>query len=1001
MVNIRTRTVYAILLVTSSFTFTILLPQATYSAGQYYHIFVADKSLDKLTDSDFKEILTGENRIIGEHGERDLFKFSALFPDTYLYDQKDCVRYDPEDPEKCVEYDGWNTSSGIIHGPDFFDKYAKEIVKECFTEIGPYGENSCDHRPDIACNGPLDFASCHVPQGSARVCEENPNQSCNDSSDCDGFFNNCLLGGWCSLDGSRCARGQLGQCLGGICGSKGVCSGDYQTPCIDFAGDCDVAGGICVDDYGRCRENKLTQRCERIVTQFMGALAHTITDTNFDNFFVHSIFERQDCITSNLGGVAQTIGDQNMDAELGRNATLGGQPTPFHEFLPTSEIHGRLGVEQTFLEEEVLRGTAPAEERVGSLLTKQWVSMSRKTTDEGETFDGLICSETHDDPDIIEDKLCHPGSGDCKVEPDGDYDGVCSIDFKTKCRRFEIPSDCPGLGNECVDDYGICSLLERRYRPNDWQACAWTIEQDRWYTQGGGANDTASEIARVLQKTWNYLRNQKIPKFRRVGSFGSRHWCVGTTDGPDCLDQKAVQIVGEIGERQAGPNDGNLSSWSTLKKVNTIKNDQGSSRLRFSVVGTFDSFLPTIGVQCSTLGNEVELHLNADSADTQAETERFTDILLTAFIRDLGVRARFDLAQCSNGGRYLVKDLLLEGMAVPLTANAGPDQELECTMPEGTIATLDGSGSTNSTDDPLNYLWSAPGIVFDDPFSVTPSATFPLGNTTATLSVSNSEETDTDDVDINVVDTTPPALICPDDLVIECSEPGGVSATHPDIVAFLNQASATDMCGVDPIVSNDAPGFFVVGDTPVTFMSTDAEGNTAECSALVTVQDTIAPTLELTLHPNWLWPPNHRLRRITANVSVADMCDPTSSFVLTNVVSSEPDNGKGDGNTVGDIRGHELGTADIRFKVRAERAKPGPGRVYTATYSASDVSGNTSVKSATVMVPNKQSRREKIKMCNLAYKAERSACKSQLNRKLRLQCYKEAAITKRECKKSG
>ena len=76
--------------------------------------------------------------------------------------------------------------------------------------------------------------------------------------------------------------------------------------------------------------------------------------------------------------------------------------------------------------------------------------------------------------------------------------------------------------------------------------------------------------------------------------------------------------------------------------------------------------------------------------------------------------------------------------------------------------------------------------------------------------------------------------------------------------------------------------------------------------------------------------------------------------------SSEPDNaggngnGKGgsngDGNTNGDIAGHELGTADTDFQVRAERSGGGPGRTYTATYAATDASGNSGLGSAEVTV---------------------------------------------------
>jgi len=74
------------------------------------------------------------------------------------------------------------------------------------------------------------------------------------------------------------------------------------------------------------------------------------------------------------------------------------------------------------------------------------------------------------------------------------------------------------------------------------------------------------------------------------------------------------------------------------------------------------------------------------------------------------------------------------------------------------------------------------------------------------------------------------------------------------------------------------------------------------------------------------------------------------------VTSSEPDNGTGDGDTVGDIQGVELGSADYDFQVRAERAGGGPGRVYTALYKVVDAGGLESTATALITVPHDQGR---------------------------------------------
>jgi len=103
-----------------------------------------------------------------------------------------------------------------------------------------------------------------------------------------------------------------------------------------------------------------------------------------------------------------------------------------------------------------------------------------------------------------------------------------------------------------------------------------------------------------------------------------------------------------------------------------------------------------------------------------------------------------------------------------------------------------------------------------------------------------------------------------------------------------------------------------------------------------------------------LWPPNHKFVPITATITVSDTCDPNPTVRLVSITSSEPVNGVGDGNTSPDIQGATFGTDDRTFELRSERTGPGNGRVYTVIYEASDKSGNTTRKTATVTVPKSQ-----------------------------------------------
>jgi FtsP/CotA-like multicopper oxidase with cupredoxin domain len=201
----------------------------------------------------------------------------------------------------------------------------------------------------------------------------------------------------------------------------------------------------------------------------------------------------------------------------------------------------------------------------------------------------------------------------------------------------------------------------------------------------------------------------------------------------------------------------------------------------------------------------------------------------------------------------------------PPIASAGPDQVLECANPTGTSTLLDGSASSDPDMDMLTYLWAAPGVSFDDATSATPTGLFPQGDTTVTLTVSDGEFSDSDDVVVSVVDTTPPAI-------------------------------------------------------------------------------------SVLLDPDHLWPPNHKMVTINANVTVTDSCDASPAWRLDYVTSDEPDNGNGDGDTVNDIQNADLGTADTQFDLRAERSGQGNGRTYTAGYTALDADANEAAAVATVEV---------------------------------------------------
>jgi hypothetical protein len=103
-------------------------------------------------------------------------------------------------------------------------------------------------------------------------------------------------------------------------------------------------------------------------------------------------------------------------------------------------------------------------------------------------------------------------------------------------------------------------------------------------------------------------------------------------------------------------------------------------------------------------------------------------------------------------GPWICLLLLASPALAEVVADAGDDVTAECASPEGAEVTLDGSGSTPGAA----LLWEAWGISFDDPTSISPTATFPLGTTVVTLTATEGGEPNTDTVLVTVEDETPP-----------------------------------------------------------------------------------------------------------------------------------------------------------------------------------------------------------------------------------------------------
>jgi hypothetical protein len=263
----------------------------------------------------------------------------------------------------------------------------------------------------------------------------------------------------------------------------------------------------------------------------------------------------------------------------------------------------------------------------------------------------------------------------------------------------------------------------------------------------------------------------------------------------------------------------------------------------------------------------------------------------------------------------------------PPIADAGPDQSLEQTNTQGAMVTLNGTGSSDPDNDTLTYYWnwtegSATGA--------TPTALFPVGNTTVTLTVTDGQYNATDTVNIIVeANTTAPVVDAGPDLTVEQESHAGtqvtLNGTATDAVSTRFNFTWTEGDTVLATITNATDATltytFNLGTYIVTLNATDMAGNSASDNVTVTVVDTTPPEINATATPSMLWPPNHKYAEVHVTVTVYDVCDPSPTLTFLSIRSNEPDNGVGDGNTGNDI----VIINDFTFNLRAERSGTGCG----------------------------------------------------------------------------
>ncbi len=206
----------------------------------------------------------------------------------------------------------------------------------------------------------------------------------------------------------------------------------------------------------------------------------------------------------------------------------------------------------------------------------------------------------------------------------------------------------------------------------------------------------------------------------------------------------------------------------------------------------------------------------------------------------------------------------------------------------------------------------------------TPSGnTFAVGTTVVTWTATDrAGNTATDTQNVTVIDNTPPVVTAPAAVTL-FTGPGATSCsvTVANLDATLGTGSATDNCpGVGAVSRSGVPAgnVFPVGTTTLTYSATDAHGNTAQDTQVVTVVDNTKPVFTQPTQPDIVLEPS---------------C-PTGA-IATFPTPAVTDN------------------CGVQSVVRT--AGPASGSVFpigttTVTFTATDIHGNTETDSFTVTV---------------------------------------------------
>ena len=279
----------------------------------------------------------------------------------------------------------------------------------------------------------------------------------------------------------------------------------------------------------------------------------------------------------------------------------------------------------------------------------------------------------------------------------------------------------------------------------------------------------------------------------------------------------------------------------------------GNTASTLQVVNVIDTTIPEIYAPAdiileATSLNENEIFLGEASVIDNGEIISITNDAPPYFI--LGNSTVTWLASDASGNRATAEQLIsLIDTTIP-----------EITSPEDIIFE-----ATSVDSNIVELILPDVNDIQDVTISNDAPAVFALGDTTITWTATDASGNNASSTqNISVIDTISPILTVPADITIEAT---GLAGN----IANIGEAAAEDVTGVASI-NNNSPESFLFGNTTVTWVAEDNYGNSASATQIVSVIDTVAPSISA--------PSDIMIEATSADENSADLGDPTAGDLV-------------------------------------------------------------------------------------------------------------------------